>query len=118
MTRSTSAELPRPLPLSQVCYLPQLLSLGLQTYLVFVGCQTLYPTAGYSTSPRSTKDWTPAPIGVRKVEQAQKDPKISKQIKDALNEWASRQQYRDKIQVDDGQPPSGGTSFVVHLLDT
>ncbi|KAG9378482.1 DUF3505 multi-domain protein [Pyrenophora tritici-repentis] len=68
--------------------------------------------------PGRPKDWTPAPIGVRKVEQAQKDPKISKQIKDALNEWASRQQYRDKIQVDDGQPPSGGTSFVVHLLDT
>ncbi|KAF7443759.1 hypothetical protein A1F99_118330 [Pyrenophora tritici-repentis] len=48
--------------------------------------------------PGRPKDWTPAPIGVRKVEQAQKDPKISKQIKDALNEWASRQQYRDKIQ--------------------
>jgi len=68
--------------------------------------------------PSRPKDWTPAPIGVRKVEQAQKDPKVLKRIENALNEWASRQQYRDTIQIDNGQPPSGGTSFVVDLLDT
>jgi hypothetical protein len=61
--------------------------------------------------PSRPKDWTPPPIGVRKVEQARKDPKVAKRIDDAL-----KSSYQT-IQIDDGLPPHSQTSLVINLLN-
>jgi hypothetical protein len=57
------------------------------------------------------KDWTPPPIGVRKVEQAWKDPRVAKRIDDALRISCQT------LQIDNGLPPHGQTSLAITLLD-